>query len=59
MPRWNVGGSSGGSGSSGKRDKQQKEWEEAMEAVIRDITVGAAQSQPPPLVQIVIYESSV
>ncbi|XP_065159205.1 potassium channel subfamily K member 18-like [Atheta coriaria] len=34
------------------------DWEEAMEAVIRDITEGN-QRQKPPIVQIVIYESSV
>ncbi|XP_044254587.1 TWiK family of potassium channels protein 9 [Tribolium madens] len=39
---------------------KQKEWEDAIEAVIRDITVGtAAVEQKPPMVQIVIYESSV
>lgn len=43
-----------------KADKKlkQKAWEDAMEAVIRDITQGA-KSKQTPLVQIVIYESSV
>lgn len=58
MPRWNMP-TGGGGGGPNKKDKSQKEWEEAVEAVIRDITVGTAQKQPPPLVQIVIYESSV
>lgn len=57
MPRWNM--NSGGDTGSGKKENQ-KQWEDAVEAVIRDITVGTAQNkQPPPLVQIVIYESSV
>lgn len=40
---------------------KQKEWEDAIEAVIRDITVNpsAEPKPPPPMVQIVIYESSV
>lgn len=44
-----------------KKEKKlkQKEWEDAIEAVIRDITVGTAIEQKPPMVQIVIYESSV
>lgn len=37
---------------------KEKDWEEAMEAVIRDITANAAK-KAPPIVQIVIYESSV
>lgn len=43
-----------------KADKKlkRKEWEDAMEAVIRDITQGA-KSKQTPLVQIVIYETSV
>ncbi|XP_049864940.1 TWiK family of potassium channels protein 7-like [Pectinophora gossypiella] len=39
-------------------DKRQLEWEAAVEAVIRDITAPVNQKKPP-IVQIVIYESSV
>ncbi|XP_026747294.1 potassium channel subfamily K member 18-like isoform X4 [Trichoplusia ni] len=39
-------------------DKRRLEWEAAVEAVIRDITA-PAPTQKPPIVQIVIYESSV
>lgn len=54
MPRWTSGNSGSG------KVKEQKEWEAAVEAVIRDITTGAAKKEePPPIVQIVIYESSV
>lgn len=57
MPRWT---SSHGTGNSGGGDKDQKEWEAAVEAVLRDITAGTVKKEePPPLVQIVIYESSV
>lgn len=45
-----------------KKEKQvkNKDWENAIEAVIRDITVNATTEQKsPPVVQIVIYESSV
>jgi len=38
--------------------KARREWEEAMAAVLRDITATPKQ-QPRPVVQIVIYESSV
>ncbi|CAH0560679.1 unnamed protein product [Brassicogethes aeneus] len=41
-------------GTKKEKKYKQKEWEDAIEAVIRDITVSS-----PPLVQIVIYESSV
>lgn len=45
---------------SKKQDKlSQKEWEDAMEAVIRDLTTGATKNPQPPILQIVIYESSV
>lgn len=44
---------------NGKKNKQIQ-WEDAMEAVIRDITNGPTSKHPsPPVVQIVIYESSV
>lgn len=46
------------SGTKKEKKIKQKEWEDAIEAVIRDITVGAAEPKPP-IVQIVIYESSV
>lgn len=49
----------GGKTSKEEKKISQEEWERAMEAVIRDITSGAASKQQPPLVQIVIYESSV
>ncbi|KAK4886664.1 hypothetical protein RN001_002935 [Aquatica leii] len=43
----------------GKKQKQIR-WEEAVESVIRDISNGTQQKQPsPPVVKIVIYESSV
>ena len=38
--------------------KARREWEEAMAAVLRDIAATPKQ-QPRPVVQIVIYESSV
>ncbi|XP_066257311.1 potassium channel subfamily K member 6 [Euwallacea similis] len=41
-----------------EKDKTDKEWEEAIQAVIQDITVKNA-SKEPPVLQIVIYESSV
>ena len=44
--------------SKADKKKQQQEWENAMEAVIRDITQGAKHKESP-VVQIVIYESSV
>lgn len=49
----------GGKASKEEKKIRQEEWERAMEAVIRDITSGAANKQHPPVVQIVIYESSV
>ncbi|XP_015517260.2 TWiK family of potassium channels protein 7 [Neodiprion lecontei] len=63
MPRMKRGGgiagAGGGSGTDG--DRRQREWEEAVEAVIRDITAAVPSSPQPdkPIVQIVIYESSV
>ncbi|KAL4714416.1 hypothetical protein ACJJTC_017711 [Scirpophaga incertulas] len=47
------------SGKDGLSDKRQLEWEAAVEAVIRDITSPATAPKKPPIVQIVIYESSV
>lgn len=47
------------SGKDGLTDKRQLEWEAAVEAVIRDITAPLPSQQKPPIVQIVIYESSV
>ncbi|XP_075973033.1 TWiK family of potassium channels protein 7 isoform X2 [Anticarsia gemmatalis] len=47
-----------GPGGNALTDKRRLEWEAAMEAVIRDITA-PVPSQKPPIVQIVIYESSV
>jgi hypothetical protein len=44
------------SGESGAKERRQ--WEEAMAAVLRDIAASPKQ-QPPPVLQIVIYESSV
>lgn len=46
-------------GKDGLSDKRRLEWEAAVEAVIRDITTPAPTQQKPPIVQIVIYESSV
>lgn len=51
MPR--LSGATGGALS----DKRRLEWEAAVEAAIRDIT--SPVQQKPPIVQIVIYESSV
>ncbi|XP_021191836.1 TWiK family of potassium channels protein 7 isoform X2 [Helicoverpa armigera] len=45
-------------GGNALTDKRRLEWEAAVEAVIRDITA-PAPTQKPPIVQIVIYESSV
>lgn len=47
------------SGRDGLSEKRQLEWEAAVEAVIRDITTPMADQKKPPIVQIVIYESSV
>jgi hypothetical protein len=52
MPRLSAG-------KDGLSDKRQLEWEAAVEAVIRDITSPTTTQQKPPIVQIVIYESSV
>ncbi|CAH0669142.1 unnamed protein product [Spodoptera exigua] len=52
MPRLS---SAGGNALS---DKRRLEWEAAVDAVIRDITA-PIPTQKPPIVQIVIYESSV
>nr|CAD7430995.1 unnamed protein product [Timema monikensis] len=38
--------------------QQQREWEEAMAAVLRDIS-GPSKKNQPPVMQIIIYESSV
>ncbi|XP_026326353.1 TWiK family of potassium channels protein 9 [Hyposmocoma kahamanoa] len=46
-------------GKDGLSEKRRLEWEAAVEAVIRDITTPAPTQQKPPIVQIVIYESSV
>nr|XP_031827255.1 uncharacterized protein LOC116424678 [Nomia melanderi] len=48
------------SASFNRSDSKDQEWEEAVEAVLRDIAA-TASSQPSkkPIVQIVIYESSV
>lgn len=46
-------------GKDGLNDKRRLEWEAAVEAVIRDITTPVPTQQKPPIVQIVIYESSV
>ncbi|KAG6448735.1 hypothetical protein O3G_MSEX005691 [Manduca sexta] len=46
-----------GAGGGALTDKRRLEWEAAVEAVIRDIT--SPVQQKPPIVQIVIYESSV
>ncbi|XP_045526413.1 potassium channel subfamily K member 4 isoform X2 [Pieris brassicae] len=52
MPR--IGG-----GRNSLADKRQLEWEAALEAVIRNINSPSPTQQKPPIVQIVIYESSV
>lgn len=52
MPRLSAG-------KDGLTDKRQLEWEAAVEAVIRDITSPTTPQAKPPIVQIVIYESSV
>ncbi|XP_023945918.1 TWiK family of potassium channels protein 7 isoform X2 [Bicyclus anynana] len=46
-------------GRDGMGEKRQLEWEAAVEAVIRDITSPISPQPKPPIVQIVIYESSV
>lgn len=46
-------------GRDGLGEKRQLEWEAAVEAVIRDITSPVTSQPKPPIVQIVIYESSV
>ncbi|XP_076754125.1 TWiK family of potassium channels protein 7 [Xylocopa sonorina] len=47
--------------SLNRGDAKDQEWEEAVEAVLRDIATNANNTQPKrkPIVQIVIYESSV
>lgn len=40
------------------KEKAEKEWEEALQAVIQDMT-NKATNKEPPVLQIVIYESSV
>lgn len=52
MPRLSM------SGANGLSDKRQLEWEAAVEAAIRNITSPVSEKKPP-VVQIVIYESSV
>ncbi|XP_078050669.1 potassium channel subfamily K member 15-like [Augochlora pura] len=49
------------SASFNRTDSKDQEWEEAVEAVLRDIaaTANNSQSNKKPIVQIVIYESSV
>ncbi|XP_026491664.1 TWiK family of potassium channels protein 7 [Vanessa tameamea] len=47
------------SGRDALGEKRQLEWEAAVEAVIRDITSPVTSQPKPPIVQIVIYESSV
>ncbi|XP_039745866.1 TWiK family of potassium channels protein 7 [Pararge aegeria] len=46
-------------GRDGLGEKRQLEWEAAIESVIRDITSPISPQPKPPIVQIVIYESSV
>jgi len=38
---------------------KDRDWEEAVEAVLRDIATATAPPSKKPIVQIVIYESSV
>lgn len=52
MPRLSSGG------PNGLSEKRQLEFEAAVEAVIRDITSPLTEKKPP-VIQIVIYESSV
>ena len=49
------------SASFPRADSKDREWEDAVEAVLRDIAATANNAQPmkKPIVQIVIYESSV
>lgn len=47
-----------GAGGNALSDKKRLEWEAAVEAAIREIT-SPVVAQKPPIVQIVIYESSV
>lgn len=49
------------SASFSRGDSKDEEWEEAVEAVLRDIAANASNTQmkTKPIVQIVIYESSV
>lgn len=47
------------SGRDALGEKSKLEWEAAVEAVIRDITSPVTSQPKPPIVQIVIYESSV
>ncbi|XP_015428470.1 PREDICTED: TWiK family of potassium channels protein 7-like [Dufourea novaeangliae] len=47
------------SASFSRADSKDQEWEEAVEAVLRDIAANSAQPNIKPIVQIVIYESSV
>ncbi|XP_024941222.1 potassium channel subfamily K member 4 isoform X4 [Cephus cinctus] len=47
------------SGVMGIDDSKNREWEEAVEAVLREITTVSPPTLKKPLMQIVIYESSV
>lgn len=49
------------SASLNRGDSKDQDWEEAVEVVLRDIAATANNAQPDkkPIVQIVIYESSV
>lgn len=47
------------SGRDGLSEKRHLEWEAAVEAIIRDIGTPTSEQKKPPIVQIVIYESSV
>lgn len=51
MPRLSI--------KDGMNEKRQLEWEAAMEAALRDIAAPLSKQKKPPVVQIVIYESSV
>ena len=52
MPRLKRGG-------TGSQSSKDQEWEKAVEAVLRDITASAPPPPSKPIMQIVIYESSV
>lgn len=48
-----------GGGRDSITEKRRLEWEAAVEAVNRDIASPEPKQTKPPIVQIVIYESSV